>query len=272
MTDDENDRTQEIRRDGDRYSSPDQGGSAGPEPRRGGRDDTAVFDAPAGGAPSAGPFAQGARPAPGPQDPGRPPQQAGAYPPAGGGYRPPPQAQSYGAPMVPTDRGSGGFPAAIIAAVVATLLAVATSFGAYQILKEHSSIDSRKVPGFVTYRMNMLPWPSGRGGDLTTAFVVGALIVLVVTLLLMMASAMSTRAGNGGFALFLAAWMATVLAGAIAEPVVGVIARQGSYPTGMWQNDISNGVLWGVLFGWIAALVLLIVHAMRRKGGAGRVA
>ncbi len=173
--------------------------------------------------------------------------------------------------MLPTDRGSGGFPAAIIGAVVATLIAAVTAFGAHQILTDHSSIDSRKLPGFVTYRMYMLPWPA-HGGDLTTAFVVGALIVLVVTLLLMMAATMSTRAGTGGFAVFLAGWMATVIAGGIARPVAGVITANGSTPDGVWQNDLSIGVQWGVLFGWIAALVLVIVHAMRRKGGVGRAA
>lgn len=260
MTDD-NDRTQEIRRDGDDRRRPaGQGDSASarpaePTPRR---DDTAVFNRPPQNA-AAGESAY--RPAPGPA-----PQQGG-YPPPGGGYRPagPAQAPGYGAPMLPMDRGSGGFPAAIIGAVVATLVAVATSFGAYQILKNHSSIDSRKLPGFLTYRMDMLPWPSGRGGDLTTAFAVGVVIVLVVTVLLTMAATMSTRAGTGGFAVFLAAWMASVIAGGVARPVAGAIARQGSYPSGLWQDDLNVGVLWGVLFGWIAALVLVIVHAMRRK-------
>lgn len=250
---DMDDRTQEIRRE-DPYRPP-AAGSIGPARDAGRSDDTAVFDAP--------PAARDAR-------------ASGSYPPAGGGYAPPSggyrpapaqqrPASAYGAPMLPADRGSGGFPAAIVGAVVATLIAVATSFGAYQILRNHSSIDSRKLPGFVTYRMDLLPWPSGGGSDLSTAFVVGVLIVLVITVLLMMAAAMSTRAGNGGFALFLAAWMTTVIAGGVARPVAGAIARQGSSPEAVWQTDLNVGVLWGVLFGWIAALVLLIVHAMRRK-------
>lgn len=257
MTDDD-DRTQEIRRDGDQLRPAGQGDSAPAQPEHSTprRDDTAEFDLPASRPSDPGPGHQPAqRQAPQPRDAG--------YPPAGGGYRQP--AQPYGASMLPTDRGSGGFPAAIIGAVVATLLAVATSFGAYQVLKNHSSIDPVKVPGFITYRMNMLPWPYGRGGDLTTAFAAGVLIVLVVSLLLMMAAAMSTRAGTGGFALFLAAWMATVIAGGVARPVAGAIARQGNYGNAVWQEDLGVGVLWGVLFGWVAALVLVIVHAMRRK-------
>ena len=232
MTDD-NDRTQEIRRDGDQYRPAAQGDSTPPSAYR----------------------------------PQQPPQQNDAYPPAGGGYRPAGPAQgSYGEPVLPMDRGSGGFPAAVIGAVVATLIAVATSFAGYQILKSHPSIDARKLPGFVTYRLNMLSWPSGRGGDVTTAFVVGVLIVLVVTLLLMMAAAMSTRAGTGGFGLFLAAWMSTVIAGGIARPVAGAIARNGSFASNtIWQDDLNVGVVWGVLFGWIAALLLVIVHALRRK-------
>lgn len=265
MTDD-NDRTQEIRRDDDRFRPAEQGDSTpGRADDAGSRvDDTAVFNRP----PQGGASQEQAPYRPAPQQAPAPRQGGGAYPPAGGGYRPAPQpaqAPSYGAPMLPTDRGSGGFPAAIIGAVVATIVAVAASFGAYQILKNHSSIDSRKLPGFLTYRMNLLPWPAGNGGDQTTAFVVGGLIVLVVTLLLMMAATMSTRAGNGGFAVFLAAWMASVIAGGIARPVAGIIARQGSYPNGAWQDDLNIGVVWGVVFGWIAALVLVIVHAMRRK-------
>lgn len=240
MTDD-NDRTQEIRRDGDQYRPAGQGGSAPAQPEHATprRDDTAAFN--------------------------RPQQGGGAYQPAGGGYRPAPPVQSYDAPMLPTDRGSGGFPAAIIGAVVAALVAVLSSFAGHQILKNHASIDPTKPLGFIAYHLYTLPWPSGRGGDPTTAFAAGVLIVLVVSLLLMMAAAMSTRAGTGGFALFLAAWMATVIAGGVARPVVGVIARQGSYGQAIWQNDLNSGVLWGVLFGWIAALVLVIVHAMRRK-------
>lgn len=90
----------------------------------------------------------------------------------------------------------------------------------------------------------------------------------MVSVLLMMAAAMSTRAGTGGFALFLAAWMTTAIAGGIARPVAGEIARQGSYGGAVWQSDLNTGVLWGVMFGWIAALVLVIVHAMRRKPAA----
>lgn len=254
MTDDD-DRTQEIRRSDDRYRPPAGSTEAqGYSPER--RDDTPAF-----GRPAAGP----AGPAPVDQ-PGPIP---GSYAPAQvGGYRPAGPAGPYGQPMLPTDRGSGGFPAAVIGAVVATLVAVASSFGAYQILKDHSSIDPGKLPGFVTYRMNLVPWPSGRGTDLTTAFAVGVLIVLIITLLLMMAAAMSTRAGTGGFALFLAAWMATVISGGVARPVAGAIARQsyrGYSPQAAWQADLSVGLEWGLMTGWIAALVLLIVHAMRRK-------
>ncbi|MFC6706041.1 hypothetical protein [Flexivirga alba] len=233
MTDDD-DRTREIHRDGDRYRPAGQGDSTPPSAYR-------------------------------PQQQQQPQQGGGAYPPAGGGYRPTGQAQPYAAPMLPTDRGSGGFPAAIIGAVVATIVAAASSYAGYQILKNHSSIDPTKPLGFITYHLNMLPWPSGGGSDLTTAFVVGVLIVLVISVLLMMAAAMSTRAGTGGFALFLAAWMASVIAGGVARPVAGVIARHGSSQNAAWQSDLNTGVLWGVMFGWVAALVLVIVHALRRK-------
>ena len=255
--DNQDDRTQEIRRE-DTYRPPQDRSPVPPrEPSR--SDDTAVFDAPA---------AAGGE---------------GGYPPAGGGYSPadrgyplsggyrsaPAQPQrpasAYGAAMLPADRGSGGFPAAIVGAVVATLLAVATSYAAYQILKSHPSIDSRELPGFVTSRMGLLPWPTGAGNGLSTAFVVGVLSVLVITVLLMLAAALPTRAGNGGFALFLAAWMATVIAGGVARPVAGAIARHGSAPQGLWQTEVNIGVAWGALFGWIAALMLLIAHGMRRK-------
>jgi hypothetical protein len=261
MTDDD-DRTQEIRRDEDQYRQAGQGDSTPPTPEHGTsrRDDTAVFS----------------RPAPNVSQP-RQQQANGAYPPAGGGYRPAQPAprqhtpqgygaqEGYGAPMLPMDRGSGGFPAAIIGAVVATLVAAASSFAAYQLLRNHSSIDPTTPLGFITDHLSMLPWPSGGGNDLTTAFLVGALVVLVVSVLLMMAAAMSTRAGTGGFALFLAAWMASVIAGGIARPVASAIARQGAAPNAVWQTDLNIGLVWGVMVGWIAALVLVIVHAMRRK-------
>lgn len=251
---DENDRTQEIRRDADRFQP--SGPPAGQGHSQTRRDDTRAFERPVTGSP--GPtVGTPPTPSPAPMPPTYAPQPAA-------GYRPAP-APSYARPMLPADRGSGGFPAAMVGSVVATLIAVAGSFGSYQILKNHSSIDPMKLPGFVTYRMNLLPWPSGRGNDLTTAFAVGVLIVLVVTLLLMMVSAMSTRAGTGGFALLLAAWMATVIAGGVARLVAGAMARQGYSAPGVWQTDLAFGLEWGLMFGWIAALVLLIAHAMRRK-------
>jgi hypothetical protein len=168
--------------------------------------------------------------------------------------------------MMPTDRGSGGFPAAIIGAVVATLVAVATSYTSYQVLKDNPGLNATDVPGFIVYRLQLIPWVGLHGSDVLTAFLAGAVIVLLVTLLLMMASTLTTRAGNGGFALFLAAWMASVIAGAIARPVVSAILfRDMRRSAGAWQADITNGVTWGVLFGWIAAVVLLVVHAARRK-------
>lgn len=283
---DDDDRTQEIPRDGDRFAGSDDGtgrdGTArlpqgGPAPSPDRPEGTEVLDRRQPAASQSGPSGQ---PRPQQTVPRPGPQQSGGYPPPGGGYRPSPSAgaapadsgygraqQAYaGAPMLPTDRGSGGFPAAIVGAVVATLVAVASAFGGYQILRNHSSIDPEQVPGFVTYRMNMLVWPfDGGNSDLTMAFVVGGLIVLVVTALLMMAATMSTRAGNGGFAVFLAAWMATVIAGGVARPVAGAIAGHRPSPAGAWQTDIGIGVEWGVLFGWIAALVLVILHTMRRK-------
>jgi len=241
MTDDD-DRTQEIRRDHD--GGP--GATDGPSQPSG--------NTPPFGAPSAPPQ----RPAGGYGQPaaGYRPQQPVT------GYRP---APGYGAPMLPTDRGSGGFPAALVGAVIAALVAVGTSYAGHQAAVHSVSLDPRQVSGFFVSRLGLLPWPVGQGGDRLTAFLAGLVVILLITLLLMMAAAMSTRAGNGGFGLFLGAWMAVVIAGAAAGAVAAAIWMPGGQLSQYIANYITGGMLWGVLYGWIAALALLIAHALRRK-------
>lgn len=255
MTDDE-DRTQEIRRDGDRERfGPDGGGTDRFSQRTG--------NTPPFGAPSAP--QQPPRPAPGGYQP--PAQQPPpGYRPAPG-YQQAPAAPSYDAPMLPAERGSGGFPAALVGAVVAALVAVATSYAGYEAALHNVTHDGQTFTGFITSRLALLPWPGVHGDDVMTAFVAGLVIILVVTLLLMMAAAMSTRAGTGGFGLFLGAWMSVVIAGAAAGPAVAQIWMSGRVPTGLVATYVTAGIVWGALFGWIAALALLVTHAMRRKAG-----
>lgn len=179
------------------------------------------------------------------------------------GYRP---APSYSQPMLPTDRGSSGFPAALVGAVVAALVAVAASYASYEVFRNNTHVSQSGVPGFFIYRLQLMPWVQLHGSNVVAAFVAGAVIVLVVTLLLMMASTLTTRAGNGGFSVFLAGWMASVIAAAIARTVASaIVSHDLRRPDGAWQLDISNGVIWGLLYGWIAAVVLLIMHVARRK-------
>lgn len=253
MTDDE-DRTQEIRRDTGRAQSSDRPGQR-------------TGNTPPFGAPAAPPQ----RPQ-GPAQGGyqQPAQQARPGYRPGPGYQQAPQSTApYGAPMLPADRGSGGFPAALVGAVVAALVAVATSFAGYQTMLHDVSHDSQTVTGFFTSRLVLLPWPGVGNGDQKTAFLTGLVIVLVVALLLMMVAAMSTRAGTGAFGLFLGAWMTVVLAGAAAAPATAAIWMSGQLPSGYLAGSISGGMVWGVLYGWIAALALVITHAMRRKPTAG---
>jgi len=251
MTDDE-DRTQEIHRDGDRARSASDGRTDRFAKRTG---NTPPFGTPAaapqrtdGPAGPAGHRQPAAQPAP-------------AYRPAPGYQQAP--SPAYGAPMLPADRGSGGFPAALVGAVVAALVAVGTAYAGYQSMLHDVARDGRSLPGFFVVRLGLLPWPSG-SGDRTTAFLAGLVVVLLVSLLLMMAAAMSTRAGTGGFGLFLGAWMAVVIAGAAAAPAVAAIALSDQLSLYV-ANYVSSGMEWGVLYGWIPALVLLIAHAMRRK-------
>lgn len=259
MTDDE-DRTQEIRRDRGGSTS-----SGSPDTDRFGRRSTG--NTPPFGAPGRQAGPQEPQPAQQQQQSsagyGRPASPPPGYQ-GGPGYRPAGgPVPAYGAPMVASDRGSGGFPAALVGAVVATLLAVATAYAGYQAARHDVDLDGRSFTGFFVGRLSLAPWPS-QGGDYTTAFIAAVVIVLIVTLLLMMAATMGTRAGTGGFAVFLGGWMATVLAGAGAEAAAAAIW----VPTGLGNylsTYVMSGMVWGVLYGWIPALVLLIAHAMRRK-------
>lgn len=243
MTDDE-DRTQEIRRAGDRYrpSAPDGAGE------RSGSGNTPPFGAPA------------AAPRQHPQGP------VGGYQQAPPAYQPVGSATStYGAPMLPADRGSGGFPAALVGAVIAALLGAATSYGGYQAAMHNVSLDPSRVSGYFVGRLGLLPWPGAHRANFATAFLAGIVIVLVVTLVLMTAAVMSTRAGTGGFGVFLGGWMAVVIAGAAAGPLAALIWVPGHASSGLVSSYVTGGMVWGVLYGWIPALALLIAHAMRRK-------
>lgn len=257
MTDDD-DRTQEIRRDDDRARSASEARSTDRPVERTG-------NTPPFGAPAAPQQRQSGPQAGGDQRPAQP---------SGPGYRPIPPyqqvpAEGYAAPMLPTDRGSGGFPAALVGAVIATLLAAGTSYANYQLMVHDVSRDGRTFAGFFTLRLGVLPWPGNAGGDRLTAFLAGLVVVLAVTLLLMMAATMSTRAGTGGFGLFLGAWMSVVIAGAAAAPAVAAILFSDHLSVYL-ANYVSSGMEWGVLYGWIPGLLLLITHAMRRKPVSAR--
>lgn len=246
---DDQDRTQEFGRGGGYRPerSPDER-----------RDDTPPFArVPRPAAPPAGP--------PVASGPSSGPPPAGAYPPPGGGYRPAAPAPSYGPPMLPTDRGSGGFPAAILGVVVAVLAAAGASFGGFQILRNSTAGDGSAAVWFGQH-LQVAVWPSPTAGNerMGSAFGAALIVILVVSAILMIGAAMSTRAGTGGFALFLGTWMAFVLAAGGAHAVAGEIIRVSTTASNV-QADFSDGVAGGVLIGWLPALVLVMVHAMRRK-------
>jgi hypothetical protein len=252
MTDDD-DRTEEIRRD-TRREGPVSGDTDRLSERSG--------NTPPFGAPSAS--RQGPPLGREPAGYGQPVQQP---PPA---YRPVPASAAYSAPVVAVDRGSGGFPAAVVGAVVAALIAVATSYAGYQAALHGVTRDPRTLSGFFVGRLNLTPWPS-RGGDDTTAFIACLVIVLVVKLALMLVTTMGTRAGTGGFAIFLGGWMGCVIAGAGAAVAAWAISVPPGTPLGDYvASYVTGGMVWGVLYGWIAALALLIAHAVRRKPAAYR--
>ncbi|RNI21400.1 hypothetical protein [Flexivirga caeni] len=243
MTDDE-DRTQEIRRDGPPPSVP-----------RAASGDTAQYARrPTGNTP---PFGMPA---------GAPQPQAGYQRPVPG-YAPAPPSgiPASGRPMLPVDRGSSGFPAAILGAVVAALLAVASSYANYQAVLHNVSRNPGTLKGYLLGLLGTLPWPAGSSGKYLTALLAGVVIILVVSLVLIMAATMSTRAGNGGFAVFLAGWLAVVIGGGIAGVAAVEIWSTGPTMPGAAGTFANSGLVWGAWVGWIPGLVVLAAHAMRRK-------
>lgn len=183
--------------------------------------------------------------------------------------QPAPARETVGYPSPTNGRGGSGFPAAIVGAVVALAVAVASSFGAHQL--QSSSVGSQDARNGLISWLNLLYWPWGGGQTLwnsesrvQTAFVLGALIVLFVSLLLLMAVVMGTRPRSGGFAVFLGGWMCCVVAGAVAHTAALFVVAQDASAVNVAVQGITYGAGWGAVTGWITALAVAVGHRTRR--------
>ncbi|NNG39516.1 hypothetical protein HJ588_09565 [Flexivirga sp. ID2601S] len=183
---------------------------------------------------------------------------------APGSYAPGGARPSY-EPGVRTDNGDSGFPAATVGAVVAAVLMAVSSFLGHQLARD-GNVSMRSWNGWLAQTMPVAFWPFDGGGQTraTTAFVVALAIVLFLVLLLLMLATMSTRSGNGGFALLLSGWMSCVLAGAVARVVAGLIGRDTQFAEAI-RADVMAGATWGLAAGWIVGCATVAVHLLRRK-------
>lgn len=154
---------------------------------------------------------------------------------------------------------------AIVGAVVATVLVAASAFVGNQI--DASKDSPTSAPAIVKRWLTVLPWPWG--SDLRdswqTGFIVGVIVVLVVSFLVLLPAAMSIKTGGGAFALFLSGWMATVIAGAVVAMVSDWAVNDWIWVGGYVRYDVSSGATWGLATGWIVGLVTAFAQSSRRN-------
>lgn len=188
---------------------------------------------------------------------------AGNYTPSPQGYAQPGSA-TVAAEFARGGRGSSGFSVAVVGAVVATVLVGASAFVGHQI---NASTDSPTSSlGTIKRWLEVLPWPWGSDlqGSWQTAFIAGAIAILVVSFLVLLPAAVATRPGSGAFALLLSGWMATVLAGAVASILADWAVNDWTWYGVFVRSGVSVGASWGLVTGWIVGLVTAFAQSARR--------
>lgn len=126
---------------------------------------------------------------------------------------------------------------------------------------------SYEVIGVIPVPMRVPDWGS-RGSSWLLVMVCLVVVVGTVALLSSLARG-SGGARRGGAALFMSSWFSCLLGGALAGLVSGAVdlVRFSDSPAGearyVIASSLSVGLLWGLLFGWLVALVAL---AVARRG------
>ncbi len=179
---------------------------------------------------------------------------------AGGPWPQPDRPQSGGYPTpVRRDSGAGSaFVIALLATALTMAAGLAASYASYK-----SRIGSR------VWRENLseaglAAWPREgyfKTSTFATAFVVAAVLLLLLVWLVVA----SAPGGRAAFAVAIAGWGATILAGAVASLLAYLVqsGRRGSaeFVTGA----INLGAAWGLRVGWIVALVALLGQVTRHS-------
>lgn len=176
--------------------------------------------------------------------------------PAQGGYPPP-------------DRAAGG--GAFVTALLATLIAIAASLAASYLNVRHR-LGSRQLQQHLQ-DTGLVVWPKGRSNGVagsvlrleTWSFALIFAVAAIFLLVLLWAAVGSVPGGRGAFAVFLAGWGATLIAGVLAIGVGYYLAADGLQGgQGLFQI-FFQGSRWAINVGWLAGLVAAIGQSLRPK-------
>lgn len=180
------------------------------------------------------------------------------------------QRREYPGAGQPARRSGAG--AGFLVALAASVFGIAASLGASYVVAHHRISSLVAEQNVAT--AGLAGWPVGSARGLsrvvplrlgTRDFVIVFAIAAAVLLVLLWAAAASMPAGRGAFALFLAGWGATLVAGAVALVAIHLIATDRAQPWQLVSGALNAGAAWAVRIGWIVGLVAAIAQSTRKR-------
>lgn len=163
---------------------------------------------------------------------------------------------------------------AVVTAVITLIVGVGSSYGAYQLALSNVSLSGLAGRLFIA-PLSQFRWPflSGAAVSDYLAFAVGVLILVALAALIALIGARSASVSHGGSAVFLSTWMAVVLAALISKVAYMFLAQdrllgdnaKGDLVTAFYTGGAFTSVYWGVLTGWIAALIAVVTFKIANR-------
>lgn len=163
---------------------------------------------------------------------------------------------------------------AVITAVITLVLGVGSSYGAYQLALSNVELSSLAGRLFIA-PLSQFRWPflGGAAASDYLGFAVGVLILIALAALIALIGARSASVSHGGSAVFLSTWMAVVIAALVSKVAYMFLAQdrilgdnaKGDLVTAFYTSGAFTSVYWGVLTGWIAALIAVVTFKIANR-------
>lgn len=132
----------------------------------------------------------------------------------------------------------------------------------------------------VTFLPSPVRFPLHYRSDQTDwlVFVVGLVVIVGVVALLSAVARASVGTGRGGAALFLSSWFSCLVGGGAAGLITGAgMLLHSTVPRPeeagyQLMGSLSQGLLWGLVAGWLVALLACALARRSAGGGGGQAA